>query len=838
VVDFAPTAGTSTPQYVGFLVTNVTDMGEAYNLKVTGTAVTTQTVTEYQTETQEVIEPIYERRHYWYGGWYGGYRDVITGYGTKTISTQVPIEKTVTTYEETTEDLYKNNSFIERQGPSYRALGSNLSSTDYSGRYYGNNYSATQLYDVSKGIQFSFSTQTGGTLANIAVYVQAVTDATTSNTHATVAERNNGTNLGGMLVTYRDSFTPDASNSYAQSYADSISQSVSNSVSTKQSLSTSVSQSQASTSASASQSLSQRLRSESLSASESNRLVSNSLSTSNSIRVSQESTSASASNSLVSESLSQSDSIRRSSESVSASASLASVLESASASTSDRLESESQSTSQSEELVSTQRSTSTSELLVSESQSLSESNLLREQEESISISESNRLVSESQSVSESYSNSESASTSESERVENLTISERLSELYSLRDSLQSTSASASSSESQSASVSVAESNSSSSTTSTTNSAGVAINNTTYYQDVPSALENFLKAAQDFTAFTKDEAKIGGTLSGNFAVGELVGLNNGAETSYNNPDKTDYLYAENVSTKINESIGSGVIKEKFVLGKDVTVNPYNNGNGFKIGNATFNGNGNLNKSEVYQDGPEQKYIDLEAEFKFLTKTSSQIAQTSADKVISNNAFSDNNKRVIDLTTIADNDNNGVIVINMSSDVLAQATLLTISGYDPVNPQTVMINVINTTKKSSTVISCSQIRFNYTDGSTISGGSGSTTIKNTTLWNFVNNNGNPFKGKIDIKSGSWEGSILAPEAKVTTNVSTAGNIISRYFDSQGTVSRWNYEGDSLGQTEDNGSSNSNQNSNSGSEIDSNYTSQSQSISTAISQVESIS
>ncbi|HEL1557464.1 TPA: hypothetical protein TXJ05_001667, partial [Streptococcus suis] len=191
-------------------------------------------------------------------------------------------------------------------------LGVNLSTVDYSGRYYGNNYSlATVKVATDQPIIYTFTTSAGSTLANIAIYVQAAIHQTSNIVHATLKEMNGATNLSGMLVNYKASFVADESNSYVQSTSESIqrslsikestsasqslvqsasvsvvrstsiseslsnSQFISTSTSTSKSISTSVSNAQ-SASASSSESISSSL-SESASASES---VSNSLSAS------------------------------------------------------------------------------------------------------------------------------------------------------------------------------------------------------------------------------------------------------------------------------------------------------------------------------------------------------------------------------------------------------------------------------------------------------------------------------------------------------------------------------------------------------------------------------
>ncbi|HFI0620405.1 TPA: hypothetical protein ACGO1W_002112, partial [Streptococcus suis] len=300
--------------------------------------------------------------------------------------------------------LILDTSFVN---PSV-ALGTNLSTLDYTGRYYGKNYSyATTTVDTSQPIIYTFTTTAGTSLANVALYVQAAINTTTNQVHATTSELNGSTNLSGMLVNYKTSFTSVESNSYVQSTSESIQRSLSIKEST-----------------SASQSLVQSasvsvVRSTSISESLSNsQFISTSASTSKSISTSVsnvQSASASFSESI-------SGSMRES----------ASVSESISNSLSES-SSISESTS-----ISLSESTSVSELISSSTSA------------SASISESTSIsLSESTSVSESISNSLSASTSVSESISN-----SLSELASISESISnSLSASASISESVSNSLS-------------------------------------------------------------------------------------------------------------------------------------------------------------------------------------------------------------------------------------------------------------------------------------------------------------------------------------------------------------------------------------------------
>ncbi|HFU3728795.1 TPA: hypothetical protein ACGO7Y_000473, partial [Streptococcus suis] len=289
--------------------------------------------------------------------------------------------------------LHLDNSFNSRE-----TLGVTLRTVDYSGRYYGKNYSlAESPISTSGPVTYTFTTRVSSSLANIAMYVQAAIHPTSNVVHATVKEPENRQNLSGMLIGYRTSFVADGMNSFLQSTSESIQNSLSIRLSLSQSHSQSVSVSN-SLSQSGSKSLSMSLLtsySESLSES-----ASESASTFVSTSAS-ESVSASVSTSF-SESLSESISTSVSeslSESVSTSVS-ESVSVSVSTSVSESL-SESVSTSISESV-----STSFSESL-SESVSMSVS-------ESISASVSTSISeSVSESVSTSFSESLSASVSTS-----------------------------------------------------------------------------------------------------------------------------------------------------------------------------------------------------------------------------------------------------------------------------------------------------------------------------------------------------------------------------------------------------------------------------------------
>ncbi|MDG4515095.1 hypothetical protein NOL04_09530, partial [Streptococcus suis] len=321
--------------------------------------------------------------------------------------------------------LILDTSFVN---PSV-ALGTNLSTLDYTGRYYGKNYSyATTTVDTSQPIIYTFTTTAGTSLANVALYVQAAINTTTNQVHATTSELNGSTNLSGMLVNYKTSFTSVESNSYVQSTSESIQRSLSikESTSASQSLvqsasvsvvrSTSISESLSnsqfiSTSASTSKSIStsvSNVQSASASFSES---ISSSISASALIS---ESTSISLSESTsVSESISMSESTSVSELISSSTSASASVSESISSSVSESaLASESVSNSLSESTSVSESTSSSKSELASISESISNS-----LSASISVFKSvSSSMSESASVSESISNSLSESASVSESV--------------------------------------------------------------------------------------------------------------------------------------------------------------------------------------------------------------------------------------------------------------------------------------------------------------------------------------------------------------------------------------------------------------------------------------
>ncbi|WP_193437969.1 KxYKxGKxW signal peptide domain-containing protein, partial [Streptococcus suis] len=345
--------------------------------------------------------------------------------------------------------LRLDDSFSSRE-----TLGTNLSTLDYTGRFYGHNYSlGSQKISLSGPVTYTFTTSSGSSLANIALYVQAALHPTSASVHATVKEDGGRTNLSGMMIGYKTSFISDGVDSFLQSTSESIQNSHSIRLSTSESLSSSIKHSLSeSIRTSVSESLSESVsKSELLSNSES---TSKSESLSNSESISQ---SESLSN-LVSNSISES--VRESVvESVSESV-RESVVESLSESVRESVvESLSESVRESvveslSESVSESISESTSESISeSISESLSES-VSGSVSESISESVSESIsesVSESLSESVSESISESVSESISESVSE-SISESVSESIS-----ESTSESISESVSESLSESVSES---------------------------------------------------------------------------------------------------------------------------------------------------------------------------------------------------------------------------------------------------------------------------------------------------------------------------------------------------------------------------------------------
>lgn len=310
-----------------------------------------------------------------------------------------------------------------------------------------------------------------------------------------------------------------------------------------------------------------------------------------------------------------------------------------------------------------------------------------------------------------------------------------------------------------------------------------------YDDYPD-LDNILGVSSVFHIFAR-EAELNAHTNGNIAVQNLTGnVNFGTNIIEELLDK-DISYIQNITNIANSSfVSAGDTREnKVVFGEGITVDISNPNRPMVNGEYIDH----LLASEVYQDQNGQTYIDFDAEFAKLKALNESLANMSNEATYSNSDFSDQNNRVIDVSSMTPNANNQ-IVINLTPDVLASDTPLTISGLSPdAEGTTVIINV--DTGGSADYNINSQIKVVYSDGSDRDNHETEDFGDNHLLWNFYDSTASDkqYTGTLNINR-PFQGSILAPSGTVVANANVDGNIIADKVIVNAETHRWDLQDNS--------------------------------------------
>ena len=411
---------------------------------------------------------------------------------------------------------------------------------------------------------------------------------------------------------------------------------------------------------------------------------------------------------------------------------------------------------------------------------------------SSSEASSSAATSSSSSSSSSDASSSSSATSESSSTDSSAASQSSSAASS-----NSSSASSVASSSSSASNVTSSSNSSStdSTTTTSNStANASVKTTndavqdggTVTDDYPD-LHNLLGVSSQFHIFAR-EAELNAHTNGNIAVGHLTGnVNFGTNIIEELLDK-DISYIQNFDNIASSSfVSSGDTRvNKVIFGQNVEID-VSNPNRPMVNGVYID---HLLASEVYQDKDGNVYIDFDKEFAKLEKLSASLSEETPKATYSASDFSDMNNRVIDVSDL-EPDENGNIVINLSSDVLTSGTPLTISGVaKDKDGNTIIINVDTAGAENYTVTS--QIKVVYDDGSDRDNQETEDFGDNHLLWNFYDSTASDklATGTITIDR-PFQGSVLAPAAEVVANQNLDGNIIADKVVVNAETHRWDLQ-----------------------------------------------
>lgn len=257
-------------------------------------------------------------------------------------------------------------------------------------------------------------------------------------------------------------------------------------------------------------------------------------------------------------------------------------------------------------------------------------------------------------------------------------------------------------------------------------------------------------------------------NGNIATGELVsGQEFGTRGQSFNHTSKDTYYIRKVS-----GIGSNAFRtgnNDVVLGDDT--------------NVTFNGdqvfiNGtrmdHLKKSDVRII---KNHIDIDGELAKLADRADYLAgKHQSGNVVLN--FSDMNNRTIDISNVKEK----VVIVELSSDFLEQPQDIIIKGLDS-DTKDGQVVIVNVRSAKGTLNLSTKTRLIYDDNTQLSPNE-SHAKPNHILWNF----GSKVK-TVNISSGYFMGSVLAPKAEVNVDVNVDGNLVAQTVNIRGGEShRW--------------------------------------------------
>ncbi|MFD1419817.1 collagen-binding domain-containing protein [Lactiplantibacillus songbeiensis] len=307
-----------------------------------------------------------------------------------------------------------------------------------------------------------------------------------------------------------------------------------------------------------------------------------------------------------------------------------------------------------------------------------------------------------------------------------------------------------------------------------------------YDDYPD-LNNILGISSQFHIFAR-EAELNAHTNGNVAVGNLIGnVNFGTNIIEELLDK-DISYIQNISNIAGSSfVSNGATRSnKVIFGDGIEVD-VSNPNRPMVNGVYID---HLLAEEVYQDKNGNVYIDFDKEFAQLKDTNAGLSTKDSQLNVTTSDFPDQNNRVIDVTDLQP-DENGRIVINLTADVLAGSTPLTIQGLSPdADGNTIIINV-DTEGQADYDIN-SQIKVIYSDGSDRNNHETEDFGDNHLLWNFFDSTASDkqYAGTININR-PFQGSILAPSAEVVAGQNVDGNIIANKVVVNAETHRWDLQ-----------------------------------------------
>jgi len=298
----------------------------------------------------------------------------------------------------------------------------------------------------------------------------------------------------------------------------------------------------------------------------------------------------------------------------------------------------------------------------------------------------------------------------------------------------------------------------------------------FYDDVPSAQQSPLGAAQYFHIFSKSTI-LNAHTNGNVATNELNSSFNFGTNPHEGLVPVDINYIKNFSNISPDSfvIKSNTRTNKVVFGPSVTVKYKDMNNSPRVSVNDINLD-HLSSEEVYSDN-QNKYLNIEKELNNVN-TKAQSWMQHVDSGI-NTDYSDPNNRHV---TISDKSNENIAYLSISTSELAKDTPIKIYGASDGSPF-LIINVIDDLKDSSNTVNIrSKIEY-YFNGLIRNNHESEYFADSKLLFNFAS-----IEGK-DINIDSpFQGTIVAPQDNIIANQNVDGSLIAETVTVNAETHRW--------------------------------------------------
>ncbi|MCR8704329.1 collagen-binding domain-containing protein, partial [Weissella cibaria] len=308
------------------------------------------------------------------------------------------------------------------------------------------------------------------------------------------------------------------------------------------------------------------------------------------------------------------------------------------------------------------------------------------------------------------------------------------------------------------------------------SANNNINSSNFYDDVPSAKQSPLGAAQYFHIFSKN-ANLYAHTNGNVATNNLNGSVNFGTNIHEGLVPIDISYIQKFS---NISSSSFVSKSnnrtnKVVFGPSVTIKDHDMNNSPRVSVNNINLD-HLSGSEIYSDN-KNNYLDIDTELaKVTTKAKSWLQHADSNTTPDYSDF--NNRRI----TVSNTNNENIAYISIATSELLKNTPIKIYGESAVAPF-LIINVIDDLNDPSTTVNINSKIEYYFNGTLRNNHETEYFEDSKLLINFSSINGK----SININS-PFQGTIVAPQDKIIANQNIDGSLIADTVTINSETHRW--------------------------------------------------